>query len=123
MNTKKNIDECLDFAENDEPRKKKFDKTLLDNIINRDEAVLLEEIDNPKREMKIKYKCSCGKECEKNFRMMAENSGAYCEECTKENKKSKTKSTNLEVYGVEYNSQNQEIKDKKKRKLIKKIWS
>ena len=62
---------------------------LLKFIIDRDKSIINEEeYKNKKlnRDSRIIFNCNCGEEkCEKNFRLMFENGGAYCKNCTNKN--------------------------------------
>ena len=104
-------------------KKTNYNKTLLDECLNRDAATLIgvgddykeekkDEFIKIKRESIINFRCKCGQEYSKGFRAIYEKGGALCKTCTKEKTKVKVKATNLEIYGFEYVSQNNEIKAK-----------
>jgi hypothetical protein len=89
----------------------KYTKELLQIHLQKDGAKLLGDI--PKcinRDIDIPFTCNCGKEDKKNFRLIVESSGAFCEECSENNKQDKIKSTNLIVRGVECALQDPNIK-------------
>jgi hypothetical protein len=68
----------------------------LKELIKKDKAVLEKEynIENITRETQVKFTCSCGKkDCEKSFRRIKENGGAYCTVCTSKNRIVKLKQT------------------------------
>ena len=71
-------------------QKIKYNFNLLKIIINRDKPIINEEeYKNKKlnRNNRIIFDCSCGeKNCEKKFRSIFENGGAYCKNCTNKNK-------------------------------------
>jgi len=91
-----------------------FNKELLDECLSRDSAILIGDYNKLNRESKIKFTCNCGKEYDKNFRLMYESGGAYCNKCTDKNRADKIKINTLEQYGVEYSFQREDIKEKSK---------
>lgn len=96
----------------------KFNRELLDTTLQRDGATLVGEYDTFKRDSKIPFRCSCGVEYVKGFRLMYESGGAFCEKCTKTNRANKVKHNTLEKYGVEYSFQRIEIKEKSKATIL-----
>ena len=63
----------------------KYNRELLDECLVRDCATLTGEYMSLTRDTKIKYKCKCGNEGEKTFKLIYKNGGAYCEGCCKVN--------------------------------------
>ena len=95
--------------------KKKFNRELLEKILTRDSAILDDTKELPNslnQNCRISFICHCGTSDTKNFRMMIENSGAYCKSCTKLNRLNKVKATNIERRGVEHPFQCTEVKEK-----------
>ena len=89
----------------------KYTKELLQKHLQKDDAKLLGDI--PKcinRDIDIPFTCNCGKEDKKNFRLIVESGGAFCEECTENNKQNKIISTNLIVRGVKCVLQDPNVK-------------
>jgi hypothetical protein len=96
----------------------RYNFELLKTIIDRDKPII-NEVDykdiNLNRDSKIKFICKCGKEgCEKTFRYIFEEGGAFCKACTKKNSLKKAKATNLKNLGVEYAGQSKQVKEKAK---------
>jgi hypothetical protein len=90
----------------------KFNKELLDKCIIRDNATLIGEYEKINRESDINYKCKCGIESIKNFRMLFENSGAFCDDCGIKEIIKKRGETNVKKYGYVNPLQNEEIRKK-----------
>jgi hypothetical protein len=82
-----------------------FNIELLNTVIKRDNAILLELYDIVSRNTKIKYKCICGNEYIKYFRLIVESGGAFCKKCTQYNRLKKLKNTSIIRFGTEYASQ------------------
>ncbi len=90
----------------------KFNKKLLNKHIMNDRAKLIGEYDILTNGTNIKFLCECGEENIKKFSNIVELSGEFCKQCTEKNKIEKQKKTNLEKYGVEITSQNDDVKKK-----------
>ena len=122
----------------------KYNRELLDECLTRDCATLYRECEKLNRDTKIQFKCNCGNDGEKTFKLIYDSGGAYCEGCVNKNKTTKTKKTNLEKYGtvcclnnkdiiekikktnlnklgVEWPTQSQEVKDKIKQKNMENL--
>ena len=66
--------------------KRKDWKELLkqqERIDNAQILIYLDYIKKISRGMKILFLCNCGNDYSKNIRMIVENSGLYCKDCTK----------------------------------------
>ncbi len=98
-------------------------KVNLDNIIKRDNALLVESYDVIIGNMTIKFKCKCGEESEKNCLQLIKVSGAFCTKCTRVNWTEKTKNTNLERYNVVCSALAPHVKEKIEENNIKKFGS
>lgn len=73
----------------------------LNEVISRDNAILLETYNVITNNTDISFKCKCGKPSIKNSIQLIKVSGAFCKECTRITWTEKIKTTNLERYGVE----------------------
>lgn len=71
--------------------KRKYDKILLDEFINRTGASLIGEYDILTRDNMIDFKCNCGKISNKKFYTIVQHNSAFCDECTKNNRLIKIK--------------------------------
>jgi len=100
--------------------KRKFDKTLLYECLNRDGATFVTCQEKLNRDAIVEFRCLCKTIFKKNFRLICENGGAFCQECTDKNRHDKIKSNNLNKYGVEYSTQREDIKTKTKETNVKK---
>lgn len=98
----------------------KYCKQFLDDALSKDSATIIGEYDILKRDTIIKFKCSCGEEGSKNFRALAERSGAFCKKCIDIKSKIKTKNTFLVNYGVEHPMKTEGIKNKQKEIMLEK---
>lgn len=78
----------------------KYDKELLDAMLERDGATLQGSYKKITRNVKISFKCSCGEDGEKCFRYIVEDGGARCKKCSSLAKVNKAKETNVARYGV-----------------------
>jgi hypothetical protein len=91
---------------NERNDKRRFDRKLLDECIERDDAILIlyEDKENIHytRKSIIEYICKCGKESSKIFMSLADRSGAFCKECSKKNKTEKRTETCTEKYGEDF---------------------
>jgi hypothetical protein len=104
--------------------KRVFDRKLLNEILSRDGAELIEVIRkgivvNSREEISchntsIKGICNCGNLFQKGFYVLVTSGGAYCKKCVFDNRKEKTIKSCTEKYGVENPSQSEEIKLLKK---------
>jgi hypothetical protein len=101
----------------------RYDRALLDEVLERDSAKLVGDYQKLNRDSKIKFICSCGEEDDKNIRQIYNKTGMFCTKCTLLKKKEKTKKTNLIKYGVEITLQNKEIKEKIKKINLEKYGS
>lgn len=72
---------------------RKYDKTLLDEFINKTGASLIGEYDKLTRKNMIDFKCICGKISNKKFYAIVQNNSAFCDECTINNRLIKLKQT------------------------------
>ena len=77
-----------------------YNITLLNSVIIRDNATLLNTYDKMNRETSINFKCSCGIEHKKTFRLL-ESCGAFCKKCTTINSVKKVKQKKQEKITVE----------------------
>lgn len=93
-------------------QKNKFNLSLLNDTIKRDNATLLEDYSFITRNTNIKYKCNCGATFTKNFRLILENGGAFCNKCTQINRIEKVKKTSLVRFNTEFASQNIDVRNK-----------
>lgn len=80
--------------------KRRFDRGLLDSILQRDEATLVGEYEKINRDTKINYICKCGNEYTKMMRYIFEESGALCKDCSMKHMIQTQKSSMMEKYGV-----------------------
>jgi hypothetical protein len=98
--------------------KTKYNFELLQTVIKRDNAFISENKYKDKHlngDSFIKFNCSCGEnDCEKRFKQMFKEGGAYCKKCTNKNMLIKLKDTMIKKYGVEYSLQNEEVRTKQK---------
>jgi hypothetical protein len=88
------------MEEEKKKEKIRYNKELLDKVLERDGATLVGSYDKLNRTTLINYICNCGKENEKVFRYCNENSGCFCIDCSKDNIKLKSTKTNIENFGV-----------------------
>ncbi len=92
-----------------------YDKKLLLECIERDNALLEGEYDKLNAEVVITYTCSCGKiNCKKTFRRINTHGGAYCKVCSDKNRVEKVKLTTLENFGVTCSLASEKVKEKSK---------
>jgi hypothetical protein len=98
----------------------KYCKQFLDDALLKDNATIIGEYDVLKRDTIIKFKCNCGEEGSKNFRALAEKSGAYCKKCIDIKSKIKTKNTFLTNYGVDHPMKTEGTKNKQKEVMLEK---
>jgi hypothetical protein len=93
-----------------------FTKELLDELLEKNNAILIGEYENINSKTKIKFKCLCGNEGCKSFSTMPDYS-IQCRKCVNKIMLEKTKITNNKKYGCDDPNQLTSIKDK-----IKKIF-
>ena len=98
----------------DKKERRRFDRALLDECIQRDGATLIGEYEKLHGRIQIYYICKCGKNNNKRFDQMLNNIGLSCKECTAQIRLANMKKTNIERYGVENPSLNKEIRNKQK---------
>lgn len=67
-----------------------FDLKLLNTIIDRDNATLIDKYDKLNRDIFIQFICNCGNIDSKKFRYIVQSSGAFCKKCSKHNALNKT---------------------------------
>ena len=91
---------------------RRFTKDLLDEIIERDKALLLKLNNKLNRDSRINFKCKCGKEDERGFRNIF-NEGAFCSKCVYLSALQKRNITVKEKYGVDTISQVESVKAKR----------
>jgi len=94
------------------PKELKYDIDILNMVIERDKGELIKEYNKISTKTIIEFKCTCGNYGFKTLLRVVENGGLFCKDCTKNNKKNRTKLTNMSKYGVEYILQNKEMKQK-----------
>ena len=99
--------------------KLKYNKELLNQTLQRDEATLIGEYEKVNRETIINFRCKCGNESSKILKY-CKTHGTLCKECVGKITKEKIKQTNLERYGTEFSFQSNLVKDKIKKANIKK---
>lgn len=63
--------------------RKKFNYSLINEYINRDNAKLIGNYDNLNRQSRIEFVCNCNNNTSKTFRMIVEGHGAFCNNCDK----------------------------------------
>jgi hypothetical protein len=74
-----------------------YNNELLINLLTEYSATLIGTYDKLTIKSRISFECRCGKKGEKNFKR-ATISGLYCDECTKEDVKRKTKERTLNAF-------------------------
>jgi len=97
--------------------KTRFNNNYFVNYCKSNSIILLEDYSNIdiNRDTLIKSKCltdNCNENVEKTFRLIVENSGSFCKNCTNNNSKLKTKNTCVNKYGVENVCHNAEIAER-----------
>lgn len=80
--------------------RRRFTKELLNELLERDKASLIEEYNTINSKSKIKFKCHCGEEGSKSFSIMP-SIGIFCHTCTSKRMLEKTKVHNLKKFGCE----------------------
>ena len=90
----------------------RFNKALLDEVVNRDKCVLVGTYDDKiTRETVIIYICgseNCDEQTSKNFRYLYDH-GAFCKACTTKNAEIKKKATCMEIFGFEHQMKNADV--------------
>ena len=91
------------------------------------DLTVLEHIGSDKHGQIYRFKCTCGNIIERNSNRIPKSCGCkkqyyiinarICNNCKE--RQNKIKETNIERYGVEYSSQNQDIKNKRKETSLK----
>jgi len=76
----------------------KYTKEVLDDILKRDNAVLISYDDKLSKRTRIIFICHCGKESSKLGYDLVKRVGAFCKECSLQRGIEKTKSTLKEKY-------------------------
>lgn len=92
--------------------KRKYTKELLDEIIKRDNAILLGNYEKVSQSISISFKCNCDTEYIKTCRQLVDVSGAFCKECTFINGMNRKRKTCKEKFGYENIFQSPEIQVK-----------
>jgi hypothetical protein len=92
--------------------RKQFTVTLLNEIIERDQAILVGSYEHTSSESRIAFRCCCGTEHMRKFSQIERSSGAFCKICVEHRRQQKIKETNLTRYGVERPSQAEVFKQK-----------
>ena len=95
----------------DDKINKKFTKELLDELIIKNNVILIGEYPKINSKTKIKYKCACGNNGSKSFSVIPEY-GMQCRQYMNKIMIEKTKKTNLIRYGCEDPNQLLSMKDK-----------
>lgn len=101
--------------------KRVYNQELLEEKLIEDKATLIKVINKSNkisRESKIYFRCNCGEEHNKNFRIIVETSGLFCKYCTNINKQKKTVKTNNEKYNCDNVSQVEEFKNKREDTMV-----
>lgn len=89
-----------------------FDLQLLNDVIKRDEAILLNTYSNLNRNTIVSFICKCGVQHSKVFRSLSDQGGAYCTKCSNILAQDKLKKKMLDTYGVEHAFQFKDFKEK-----------
>ena len=95
--------------------KVKYENSFLDDLLKKNNATTDIEYDEITlgRESDITFKCSCGKECTKIYRVI-EMYGAFCESCQDIHAKEQSIETNMKNRGVPYSMQDPSVIEKVK---------
>jgi hypothetical protein len=102
-------------------QKIRYSHSLLESIISRDKAILIGDYPKMNQEIRISFKCNCGEEHTKGFRLIYEVSGAFCKKCTFSKGTERKKISLLEKYGTENPCTLPEIKERMKENSLKKF--
>ncbi len=92
--------------------RRKFDKTLLSEVIQRDNAILIGDYKKLTRNSIITFHCNCSKQNSKAFRCIADLGGAFCNECNLKLAQEKHNLSCLQKYGVEHQSKSEQVRQK-----------
>jgi hypothetical protein len=84
----------------------------LNEVMERDNAILLVHYDNISGKTNIHFKCNCGEDFIKNCVQLIKVSGAFCKKCTRITWTKHIKETNIKKYGTECSLNSPEIKNK-----------
>ena len=96
------------------PSKRKcYNLELLLLCETRDKCHLIYYPEKLNRNSGIIFKCKCGNEHEKPFRLLEER-GAFCKPCMDKIRTEKTIQTNMETHGVEHTAQRPDVKEKRR---------
>jgi hypothetical protein len=102
------------------PKKRiSYNRSLLDECIQRDSPQSVEIPEKLNRDVKIKYVCDCGKDGEGSFTMLKRH-GIKCKDCKGILAKEKMKQTMLKRYGVDHAMKSNKIKEKIKQTCLDK---
>jgi hypothetical protein len=95
--------------------KVKYENTFLDSLLKKNNATTDIEYDEITlgRESEITFKCCCGKECTKIYRVI-EMYGAFCEKCQAIHGKEQSIETNMKNRGVPHSMQDPSVIEKVK---------
>jgi hypothetical protein len=94
-----------------------FTPELLQEIVKRDNAILIGNYEKTTRDSKISFNCSCGKNNNKKLFRSSYNYGLFCKNCINKKANEKSQSTSLVTYGTKHPNQNIEMKEKYFRKV------
>ena len=118
--------ECMTKIASDKIKNKKvkFDTNMLIDFCDKNNILLLDDYSDKFITRDSIIEGNCLNDCCKNifkkpFRQLLKI-GGYCEDCSRENGKTKIIETNLKKYGVENAMKNEEIKERLKQSLINK---
>lgn len=98
--------------------KRRFTKELLDEILKRDNAILIGEHSKITRNILIKYKCKCGVEYQKMMRYIVEEAGALCKDCGTKHMVETQKKSMMDTYGASHPMFVPEFKKKQEESMI-----
>lgn len=108
-------------------------KEILDSIIKRDNAKLIGDYDKINQYNKIIFRCNCANQHSKILKVIISRGGAFCINCSRENKikkikkvlsnseliNNKKKETCNKKYGTDYAIQSKEVQQKIQKKFNK----
>ena len=98
-----------------------YTKSLLNETIKRDRAILIGEYNDIISYTEINFICKCGKENMKIFRNAYLKSKFLCKECSEKERREKIENTNIEKFGFKSPLQNLDFKEKMKEVFIEKF--
>jgi hypothetical protein len=90
----------------------KYDIERLNNVLKRDNAILIGEYIKLTNITEITFECKCGEIYTKLFRVLVRRCGAFCKACSKTICDLRRRNTSRERFGVDYPAQNVDVKDK-----------